>query len=73
MTSRITAIGGKPLPLEPKKALVREKKTTREPAHLDDKSEVMEKRAEGQDKNIVKPSEAWSRLPGGKRWTGFGK
>lgn len=73
MTSLITAIGGIPLPLKPKKAHVRDDKTTAEWGGLKNKSKVTEKRAEAQNEQIDKPSEVWSKLPGGKRWTGFGK
>jgi hypothetical protein len=74
MTSRITAIGGKPVPLaEPKKAHVKQEKKGSDLAQLDNKPKVTEKRAEAQNVRGAKPSEAWSKLPGGTMWMGFGK
>lgn len=72
MTSRITAVGGKPLPHKTKESICRKEKAIAELALLENKSNVTEKRAEAQNKNSLRPSEAWSMLPGGKRWMGFG-
>ena len=73
MTSLITAIGGIPVPLKPKKAPLRDDKVTAEWARVKNEFKVTEKRAEAQNEKIAKPSEVWCKLPGGKRWTGFVK
>ena len=72
MTSRIVAVGGKPVRLNGNEVVVRKEKTTTKSAQVDNKSKIGDKRVEVEEQSTAKPSEVWGRLPGGKRWAGLG-